>query len=59
MQWSFGIVMWEVMSRGLMPYAGVDNIDIKRYLLLGRRLEKPQFCPEPVYGNSHNFMRIT
>ena len=45
-QWSFGVTLWEVMTRGRKPYAGVDNLDMKRYLQRGGRLEKPPFCPD-------------
>jgi hypothetical protein len=42
--------MWEVVSRGIMPYAGIDNVDMKRFLLMGRRLDKPRFAPESLYS---------
>ena len=48
-QWSFGVVMWELLQRGLTPYPGVDNLDIKRYLERGERLEKPEQCPSKVW----------
>ncbi len=40
--------MWELLSRGLKPYPGVDNLDIKRYLKRGERLEKPRAAPKEV-----------
>ncbi len=48
LQWSFGVVMWELLSRGMKPYPGVDNLDIKRFLKRGERLEKPSHCPPEV-----------
>ncbi|KAK3602018.1 hypothetical protein CHS0354_038890 [Potamilus streckersoni] len=48
--WSFGVVLWELMTRGVTPYPGVDNWDMVRYLKKGRRLTQPKFCPEQLYN---------
>ncbi|XP_048348163.1 macrophage-stimulating protein receptor isoform X2 [Sphaerodactylus townsendi] len=47
--WSFGILMWELMTRGASPYPGVDPYDITCYLLQGRRLPQPEYCPDSLY----------
>ncbi|GFN81497.1 hepatocyte growth factor receptor-like [Plakobranchus ocellatus] len=47
--WSFGIVLWELMTRGLKPYPEVDNWDIARYLKAGRRMPHPNYCPDRLY----------
>ena len=47
-QWSFGVVLWELMTRGKTPYADVDNFFLKQYLERGRRLDIPQITPGPV-----------
>ena len=44
-QWSFGVVMWELVTRGIQSYTGIDNLDIKRFLKRGDRLEKPSHVP--------------
>ncbi len=44
-QWSFGVVLWELLERGRTPYPAIDNLDIKRYLQRGDRLEKPRTAP--------------
>ncbi|KAK3610541.1 hypothetical protein CHS0354_008977, partial [Potamilus streckersoni] len=44
--WSYGIVLWELVTRGVTPYPEVDNWDIVRYLQKGRRLSQPQYCPD-------------
>lgn len=48
--WSYGILMWELLTRGASPYPDVDPYDITHYLLKGRRLAQPQFCPDTLYN---------
>ncbi|XP_054751348.2 hepatocyte growth factor receptor-like [Lytechinus pictus] len=47
--WSFGVVMWELLTRGVVPYPAIDNVDILKYLHGGRRLSQPEHCPDHVY----------
>ncbi|XP_041445114.1 macrophage stimulating 1 receptor L homeolog isoform X3 [Xenopus laevis] len=48
--WSFGVLLWELMTRGAPPYPDVDAYDITRYLFRGRRLAQPEYCPNPLYS---------
>jgi len=48
-QWSYGVVLWELMTRGVCPYPEVDNWDIVKYLDSGRRMPQPIFCPDALY----------
>jgi len=47
--WSFGVTMWETMTRAVAPYATVDPVYILDHIDSGNRLEKPRHCPENVY----------
>lgn len=47
--WSFGVLLWELMTRGAPPYPDVDPYDITRYLYRGRRLPQPEYCPDTLY----------
>ncbi|XP_060079157.1 hepatocyte growth factor receptor-like [Ylistrum balloti] len=47
--WSFGICLWELMTRGVNPYPEVDNWDVLRYIKAGRRMPQPPFCPDTLY----------
>ncbi|KAM7295781.1 hypothetical protein ISCGN_021035 [Ixodes scapularis] len=47
--WSFGVLMWEVMTLGAVPYPGVNNHEVLQYLLEGNRLNRPSDCAQDVY----------
>lgn len=47
--WSFGVLLWEVMSLGYMPYPGRGNQEVMQLVTSGGRLEAPPGCPGPVY----------
>ena len=48
--WSYGIVMWEVMSYGERPYWNWSNQDVIKAIEGGYRLPPPMDCPEAIYG---------
>ncbi|XP_054476074.1 hepatocyte growth factor receptor isoform X2 [Anoplopoma fimbria] len=47
--WSFGVLLWELMTRGAPPYSDVNSFDITVFLMQGRRLLQPEFCPDALY----------
>ncbi|CAH3027417.1 unnamed protein product, partial [Porites evermanni] len=45
--WSFGVVLWEIVTLGELPYRGVTGlVELHELLLEGARLEKPAHCSE-------------
>lgn len=47
--WSFGVLLWEVFSLGLMPYTGLPNRDVMQLVTGGGRLDAPTGCPVAIY----------
>ena len=45
-QWSYGVLLWEIFTRGATPYPGVNNYEIQDHLKLGQRLSQPESCPD-------------
>lgn len=48
--WSFGIVLWELVTLGAQPYAGLDNYEVMPYLETGKRLSRPLRCPDDLFA---------
>ena len=48
--WAFGVLLWEIMSFGYIPYTGCTNRATMAMVTSGVRLEKPAGCPDPIYG---------
>ncbi|XP_052742746.1 tyrosine-protein kinase receptor [Bicyclus anynana] len=47
--WSYGVLLWEVFSLGIMPYTGCANREVMQMVSGGGRLERPHGCPSDVY----------
>uniref|UniRef100_A0A146YRK3 Tyrosine-protein kinase n=1 Tax=Fundulus heteroclitus TaxID=8078 RepID=A0A146YRK3_FUNHE len=47
--WSFGVLLYEMMSRGKMPYEGKNNKEVMDILTSGYRLPSPNRCPQNIY----------
>ncbi|XP_011203998.2 tyrosine-protein kinase receptor [Bactrocera dorsalis] len=47
--WSFGVLLWEVFSLGMMPYPGLQNPQVMKLVANGGRLGSPPACPPAIY----------
>nr|XP_009491678.1 PREDICTED: tyrosine-protein kinase FRK [Pelecanus crispus] len=47
--WSFGILLFEIITYGKMPYAGMSGHQVIQMLDKGYRLPQPEACPVPLY----------
>lgn len=47
--WSFGVLVWEVMTLGQQPYPARTNIEVLHYVRGGGRLGQPNNCPEDLH----------
>ena len=54
-QWSFGVLLWELLTRGAKPYEGVEPMRMRRYLKDGNRLAKPSPAT-PDFAYAQNFL---
>ena len=49
-QWSFGVFLWELMTRAQQPFADIDPFEMEGYILEGYRLHQPMNCPDQLYS---------
>ncbi|CAK9299225.1 unnamed protein product [Gordionus sp. m RMFG-2023] len=47
--WSFGILLWEIITLGATPYPGIEYANLANRLLGGYRMLKPIQCPDYLY----------
>ncbi|XP_041369716.1 tyrosine-protein kinase receptor torso-like [Gigantopelta aegis] len=47
--WSFGVVLWEIVTFGGCPYPGIPNKDLFGLLKNGYRMEQPSRCSHEIY----------
>ncbi|XP_065220866.1 tyrosine-protein kinase Dnt-like [Planococcus citri] len=48
--WSYGVLIWELMSLGQQPYEEIDPYEMEVYLRNGFRLSQPKNCPDDLFG---------
>ncbi|XP_019645247.1 PREDICTED: fibroblast growth factor receptor 2-like [Branchiostoma belcheri] len=47
--WSFGVLLWEIMAMGNLPYEGMKGKRMMDMIKDGGRLKKPSNCPAEIY----------
>uniref|UniRef100_A0A4W5M3E5 Tyrosine-protein kinase n=1 Tax=Hucho hucho TaxID=62062 RepID=A0A4W5M3E5_9TELE len=48
--WSFGVLLWEIFSRGVTPYTNMTNQQTRDEVEKGYRMLAPNSCPPDVYA---------
>ena len=49
--WAFGVLVWEILTLGLVPYHAIPTDEaVAAAVVSGRRLERPEHCPEAVWA---------
>ncbi|XP_025101069.1 fibroblast growth factor receptor 4-like isoform X1 [Pomacea canaliculata] len=47
--WSYGILVWEVVTLGASPYPGMSASQVFKFVNDGKKMEKPQHCTDDLY----------
>ena len=55
--WSFGIVLYEIITYGRPPYPGMTNAEALEAAVQGYRAPQPQGCPDKLYNIMLNCWR--
>jgi len=48
--WSFGVLMWEIVTLGSTPYPGMSGSEVMKKVKEGQRLDKPEHCDRLIYN---------
>uniref|UniRef100_A0A3P9Q6N6 Protein-tyrosine kinase 6 n=1 Tax=Poecilia reticulata TaxID=8081 RepID=A0A3P9Q6N6_POERE len=48
--WSFGVLLYEIMTYGSVPYPGFNNREVYNKVKSGYRMEAPSKCPGFIHG---------
>eukprot|EP00080_Pristionchus_pacificus_P014883 PDM74903.1 rol-3 [Pristionchus pacificus] len=56
--WSYGIVLYEILTMGKIPYEHVGDEKIRDVLLSGETLERPSYCPVKIFRVAESCWRI-
>ncbi|XP_029034275.2 tyrosine-protein kinase Fer isoform X1 [Osmia bicornis bicornis] len=47
--WSYGVLMWEIFSKGGSPYSGMSNSQAREKIDAGYRMPAPENTPDEIY----------
>nr|XP_050859209.1 tyrosine-protein kinase Fer isoform X2 [Vespula vulgaris] len=47
--WSYGVLMWEIFSKGGNPYSGMSNSQAREKIDAGYRMPAPENTPDEIY----------
>ncbi|XP_031570590.1 fibroblast growth factor receptor 2-like [Actinia tenebrosa] len=47
--WSFGVLLWEIETKGLMPHGAISFTELLKQQKKGYRLEQPEGTPDELY----------
>ncbi|CAF1275145.1 unnamed protein product [Adineta ricciae] len=47
--WSFGVLLYELITHGQVPYPGMSNRDVLEQTQRGYRMPRHESCPEEIY----------
>ncbi|XP_078037959.1 tyrosine-protein kinase Fer isoform X4 [Augochlora pura] len=47
--WSYGVLMWEIFSKGGNPYSGMSNAQAREKIDAGYRMPAPENTPDEIY----------
>ncbi|XP_050691816.1 tyrosine-protein kinase SRK2-like isoform X1 [Eriocheir sinensis] len=48
--WSFGVLLMEVVTSGMIPYPELSNVEVIQALETGYRMPQPKGCPTKLYN---------
>jgi len=49
--WSFGILLYEIVTYGRIPYPGMSHQEVLAKIKVGYRMPQPDGCPNDLYQN--------
>jgi insulin receptor len=48
--WSYGIVLWEIVTFSAYPYQGLSNDEVIKRVIQGYTMPRPEHCPDKLYN---------
>lgn len=47
--WSFGVVLWEMVTFSASPYPGLSNNEVVKKVIHGLKMPRPENCPDNLF----------